>query len=291
VKQYQEYTKQLVTKSIFGSPGLSLQLPEVIDARLLRVDGLQKVGEVSAVDLFRFRSKRNHIVIPSTVFPSTFYVLFNTPPSVSSIVRQYLGIQPEANDELLEATTTRAAMPKAKPKARVRQSPKIKLQTSRLGRMSLQPLRRKKVLPPSVVLKAISEAWAVAHPASRAVDPTGASTYVQIMERRGDALVAQLRDLDILPRSASQTVKMSALHRHLTSYTMVTIGARASFSPTAPTSQCGLCCTCGRFSLRGRCGHSTFCESLTFEGVRHATVTDLQHRVLVPARDSTISAD
>ncbi len=242
---------------------------------MLRINGMLETGEVSALDIHRFRSRGNYAVVRSTRHASTAYVVFNETPKMQSTAQALFGRQQAPRAQ----SRTRGAVHSA---------------------LSMQRTRRGQPLTTQTFFARLAEEWDRDHPASHPVDPAAAHSLVELLELRGDELHALLRRLDVLPDNVSHEVSLENLQLHLSRFAVVIAGGRAVHvcRPTEPGT--ALLCSCQRFGRRGTCPHTVFTETLTISGVRASTRDDLGRYLLQPhsvaaeqlaARAATVDRD
>jgi len=218
------------------------------DLRLLRPNGLLHTAEPSAYDLWRYRSRGNHLIRQSGVFPSTCYVVFRLPPPLAELHRaEATGVAPGQHVRRQRGARTM-----------MRATPSHRVWSESDARYLPGILRRR---------------WEHSHPAAEAVDPSAAGIYIDLLETSGAPLVELLRRLEILPASARACVSLPALRRHVHSHCAVVVGPRARLPGVAVlTGSAPMLCTCQRFLQRGTCQHVVFVSSISIPGIRDATL-------------------
>ena len=145
------------------------------DARLYTTNGLAGVGEISGMDLWRFRANGNYIVVRSPTLPNSIYVVFNQTPMMQEQVRQSL----RGNGAL---------------ESRLRATAR---QRSRLG-LGVRVAETALPLTAAEVQAIVAESWELHHPAAEAVDTAAAHLFVQLLELTGDDLQRRLHQLGVL---------------------------------------------------------------------------------------------
>ena len=245
VLSYQLFFDQIVEGSRFTS-GQALSLnQQLVDPRLLRRNGMVAVGEVSAADLYAFKAQHNYLVVMSARHPGVCYVVFKQPPTLQEVLRAHLRTAEGRREAVVRGNVVR--------------------------RMRVSRKQRCPALTHQMVLNLVASSWATMHPASEAVDPSGARLYIDMIEASGDELQQMLTDSGILPRTLEMPINTQLLRRVLLNFCAVVVGPRAMY-PTAPTTAGGpLLGTCDRFIERRHCQHELFVETLDLPGIRDAT--------------------
>jgi len=248
---YQGYVDDLVATPFFQATS-PVSLHDVgYDPRLFAADGLAHVGEITALDLWRFRDRGNFAVVRSPTIPNTVYVVFRQTPTVQDQVHHYV-------------------------KDRDAVSSRLRALSQQRSRIGLGVKVRENALPLTTtdIKSLVKESWALRHPAAEPVDTSGASLFVQLLELSGDALQQRLHQLGVLRRPDAGGVDFGKFDEVM-QYEVVILGNRAAYVG-APND--ALVCSCRRFGYRHACGHVLFAETLDIEGFRAATIRDMAAR-------------
>ena len=172
---YQALIDEMVASPLFQDDAPISLHNTSYDSRLFAANGLAPVGDVSGMDLWRFRANGNYVVVRSPTLPNSIYVVFNQTPMMQEQIRQCL-----KSNAALES--------RLKAHARRR---------SQLG-LGVRVVETALPLTASDVRAIVAESWELHHPAAEAVDTAGASLFVQLLELTGDDLQRRLHQLGVL---------------------------------------------------------------------------------------------
>ena len=177
MEAYQAFVDELVASPFYQNLAPVSMHDVGHDPRLFAVDGFAHTGEVTGMDLWRFRARGNHVVVRSPTLLNTVYVVFQQAPMVQEQVKMIL----KENDALVHRLRARAR------------------QRSRLG-LGVRVVETALPLTATDVTTLLAEAWALHHPAAEPVDTAGASLFVELLEMKGDDLQRRLHQLGVSRR-------------------------------------------------------------------------------------------